>query len=281
MQSLPGGETVEGKSCTKASSMLCSQAFGQIWATFCELQTDFPMTARFLISYAFWESASNAIITLSTTYIRLVLKIDSIVFIGVILLVANVAGALLTGKFGPKLGMRRILMGCLLGDSVVCVLIMIMCRGPDDQMWAYVMMLPLGLVMGALYTAQRAHVAIFIPGGVSQSARSPLRGAHALPHRHPHPHRHRHPHPHPHLRLRLRLRLRRLTSTRTPRPARARTPLQEGGRAVWLLHVRWAGHLVGAAAGLLGDQRGDQRHVAGLPHPRCILRDRRSHFFDG
>ena len=173
VQSLPGGETVEGKSLTKASSMLCGQAFRQIWGTLCELQTDFPMTARFLIAYAFWESASNAILTLSTTYIRLVLKIDSIVAIGAILLVTNIIGALLTGKFGPKLGMRRVIMGCLLADCLVCVLLMSMLRGPDDQMWAYVLMLPLGLVMGSMYTAQRAHYAVFIPGGVSQSARPP------------------------------------------------------------------------------------------------------------
>jgi len=165
VQSLPGGETVEGKSLTKASSMLCGQAFRQIWGTLCELQTDFPMTARFLIAYAFWESASNAILTLSTTYIRLVLKIDSIVVIGAILLVTNIIGALLTGKFGPKLGMRRVIMGCLLADCLVCVLLMSMLRGPDDQMWAYVLMLPLGLVMGSMYTAQRAHYAVFIPGG--------------------------------------------------------------------------------------------------------------------
>ena len=63
--------------------------------------------------------------------------------------------------------MKRMMLTCLFIYCVVCLLFMALCRGPQDKMWAYILMVPLGFVMGALYAAQRAHFAAFVPGGVS------------------------------------------------------------------------------------------------------------------
>ena len=60
---------------------------------------------------------------------------------------------------------------CLLMYCVLCVLFMTLCKGPDDQIWAHILMVPLGFVMGALYAAQRTHFAAFVPGGVSLFSR--------------------------------------------------------------------------------------------------------------
>ena len=78
----------------------------QIGATFHEMRQDFPEAAKYLISLAFFESATLSTVQLATTYLKSQMKVTDPIGFVIVAIIFTVLGAgsvpYLSGRVGVK-----------------------------------------------------------------------------------------------------------------------------------------------------------------------------------
>mmetsp|Transcript_5008 Transcript_5008/g.10960 ORF Transcript_5008/g.10960 Transcript_5008/m.10960 type:complete len:311 (-) Transcript_5008:235-1167(-) len=82
-----------------------------------------------------------------------------------IILVFNIVGALSTMKLAPKVGLQTWWKCSVWSYIILMALLIMICKGPDDVVYAYILFIPLGMTMASLVVAQRAIFARLVPGG--------------------------------------------------------------------------------------------------------------------
>ncbi|WP_433236511.1 MFS transporter [Streptosporangium sp. CA-135522] len=139
-------------------------SFRQLGRTIAELRR-YPLTLGFLVAYLIYNDGVQTVISFSATYADKELGLSQTVRIAAILMVQFVAfgGALLLGRLAASYGAKRVVLGALVGWTIVVGVAYFLPRGSALPFFA--LGFAIAIVMGGTQALSRSLFSHVIPAG--------------------------------------------------------------------------------------------------------------------